>query len=287
MIPSSRPHSPRTRRTRKKFKTLRLALGDGAIPPAPESGIALAGRLEHLSLDQWWETAAFFRPEPGPSPAASREAVAGGAGLAPAGAAPAAATVDIDLRTDRLLLFDQSFDNARLLAAKVADGWRIEAEGADLSGAIVLPQNPAAGNEARLDLERLVLKPVEARAAADLDPKAFPPLRVEVDDFVYGGRQLGALRLAAAPTPAGLSFSEIGFEKPGLSVAGAGVWEKPKGGDRSRFNITLEADKIDEMLDTFGYARASIKKGKTRIAIDAGWEGFALRFFFGQAEWRF
>ena len=262
----------------QKFKTLSLALGDGAIPPAPEVGMALAGRLEQLSLDQWWETAAFFRPEPEPSPAASREAVAGGAGLAPAGAAPAAATVDIDLRTDRLLLFDQSFDDARLLAAKVADGWRIKAEGADLSGAIVLPQNPAAGNEARLDLERLVLKPVEARAAADLDPKAFPPLRVEVDDFVYGDRQLGALRLAAAPTPAGLSFSEIGFEKPGLSVAGAGVWEKPEGGDRSRFNITLEADKLDEMLDTFGYARASIKKGKTRIAIDAGWEGSPFDF---------
>ena len=262
----------------QKFKTLRLALGDGAIPPGPEAGIALAGRLEQLSLDQWWETAAFFRSEPGPSPAASREAVAGGAGLAPAGAAPAAATVDIDLRTDRLLLFDQSFDDARLLAAKVADGWRIEAEGAALSGAIVLPQNPAAGNEARLDLERLVLKPVEARAAADLDPKAFPPLRVEVDDFVYGDRQLGALRLAAAPTPAGLSFSEMGFKKPGLSVAGAGVWEKPEGGDRSRFNITLKADKLDEMLDTFGYARASIKKGKTRIAIDAGWEGSPFDF---------
>lgn len=266
------PQGPQT------FKALSLALGDGAIPPAPEAGIALAGRLEQLSLDQWWETAAFFRPQPGPSPAASREAVVEGAGLAPAGAAPAAASVDIDLSADRLLLFDQSFDDARLLAAKGADGWRIEAQGADLSGAIVLPQNPAVGDEARLDLERLVLKPVEARAAADLDPKAFPPLRVEVDDFVYGERQLGALRLAAAPTPAGLSFSEIGFEKPGLSVAGAGLWEKPEGGDRSRFNIKLKADKLDEMLDTFGYAKASIKKGKTRIVIDAGWEGSPFNF---------
>ena len=262
----------------QKFKTLRLALGDAALPPAPEAGIALAGRLEQLFLDQWWETAKFFRPEPGPSPAAAREAVAGGAGLVPAVSAPAAATVDINLETDRLLLFNQSFADARLLVARVADSWRIEAEGADLSGAIVLPQNPAADNEARLDLERLVLKPVGARAAADLDPKTFPPLRVEVDDFVYGDRQLGAMRLAAAPTPAGLSFSEIGFEKPGLSVAGAGIWEKPEGGDRSRFNIKLKADKFDEMLDTFGYARASIKKGKTRIAIDAGWEGSPADF---------
>lgn len=264
----------------QKFKTLRLALGDAALPPAPEAGIALAGRLEQLSLNQWWETAAFFRPEPGPSPAASREAVVRGAGLAPADAAPAAATasVDIDLKTDRLLLFNQSFADARLLAAKVADSWRIQAEGADLSGAIVLPQNPAADNEARLDLERLVLKPVEARAAADLDPKVFPPLRVEVNDFVYGDRQLGAMRLAAEPTPAGLSFSEIGFEKPGLSVAGAGIWEKPEGGGRSRFNIKLKADKFDEMLDTFGYAKAAIKKGKTRIAIDAGWEGSPFDF---------
>lgn len=265
-------------RAPQKFKTLRLALGNAALPPAPESGIALAGRLEQLFLDQWWETAAFFRPQPEAPPAASREVVAGGAGLPLANAAPAAATVDIDLRTDRLLLFDQSFADARLLAAKVADDWRIKAESADLSGAIVLPQNPAVGNEARVDLERLVLKPVEARGGADLDPKAFPPLRVEVDDFVYGDRQLGALRLAAAPTPAGLSFSEIGFEKPGLSVAGAGVWEKPEGGDRSRFNIKLKADKIDEMLDTFGYAKASIKKGKTRIAIDAGWEGSPFDF---------
>ena len=271
----------------QKFKTLRLALGDAALPPAPEAGIALAGRLEQLSLDQWRETAAFFRLKPGPSPAASRGAVDRGAELAPAGAAQPPASVDIDLETDRLILFGQSFDDARLLAAKVADGWRIKAEGADLSGAIVLPQHPAADNEARLDLERLVLKPVESRAAADLDPKTFPHLRVEVDDFVYGDRQLGAMRLAAAPTFAGLSFSEIGFEKPGLSVAGAGIWEKPEGGDRSRFNIELKADKFNEMLDTFGYAEAAMKKGKTRIAIDAGWEGSPFDFSLDQLNGTF
>ena len=79
--------------------------------------------------------------------------------------------------------------------------------------------------------------------------------------------------LARSPVHNGLSFEAIEFAKPGMTITGTGVWEKTYSRNKSNFNISLNADKIDMMLGTFGYDVTAIKGGKTSISIDAGWEG--------------
>ena len=81
------------------------------------------------------------------------------------------------------------------------------------------------------------------------------------------------MQLTASPIANGLSFEEIEFAKPELTITGTGVWEKPFNLNRSNFTINLKADKFHKMLDTFGYDATAIKAGKTNISIDAGWEG--------------
>ena len=100
-----------------------------------------------------------------------------------------------------------------------------------------------------------------------------PPVRAEIADLTYGDHQLGGMQLTASPTASGLSFEEILFEKPEMTITGVGVWERPRDRSRSKFTIDLKADKLHKMLDNFGYDTTAIKAGKTRMSIDAGWEG--------------
>ena len=266
---SQAPDDPR------KLRQLDIILGDGSDaarePPGRETsgeGVSLSGYAEKLSLDEWWKTIKLFSPEEGSGP--------GGAG---ATGFFNSAGMDVALRVNLLEAFGQSFRETNLLADQDSEGWHIEATGEDLSGEIILPKNPTDENRVKLDLDRLVVSEVDDNNdPGDPDPKTFPPLRVEVDDFVYGNKQFGKMQLSASPAYAGLSLDGIKFEKPGLNIEGAGVWEKPGGMNKSSFNIRLQAKTFDAMLETFGYTVASMKKGKTDITIDAGWNGSPYDF---------
>ncbi len=242
---------------KQKLDRLDVFLGEGSQTTyyPTDSGIYLSGYTEILSLDDWRETIAFFSPEQVDETGFFRSA-----------------NINMELDTARLDVFDQSFRDTGLHANRGPENWHIHLRGEDVSGEIVLPKNPTLENRVRLDLEKLVISKAEDKGiASNVDPKNLPSLRIDVADFVYGDYELGKTRLVASSVPAGLSFDEIEFVKPGLNIAGTGTWKKSGSANSSSFNIRLRADKFNKMLDTFGYDVAAIKKGKTDISINADW----------------
>ena len=254
------------------LERLDIFLGNAPLARPAGPGVNLTGYTEKMLLGQWRKAIATFQ---GPAPTGSKP------GPAPAGSKQESATgffgsanVNIDLETGQLDFLDQSFTDSSLQASRSKGNWRIAIQGENLEGEIYLPQVPSPENRIEINLDKLVINEAgDDKAAGKADPKTVPPVRAEIADLTYGAHRLGSMRLTASPAAGGLSFEEILFEKPEMTISGVGVWERPLDRSRSKFTIDLTADKLHKMLDNFGYDTTAIKAGKTRISIDAGWEG--------------
>ena len=257
------------------LERLDIFLGSARLTVPAGTGVNVTGYTDKVLLDEWRDTLASFSPGQGPAPAGIKP----GTAPRPAAAEPVSAgflgsaDVNIDLETGRLDFAGQSFPDSSLQASRSKGDWRVAVQGENLEGEFLLPRDPSAENRVEANLDKLVISKVDDAEAGKADPGTLPPLRAEIADLTYGDYRLGSMQLTASPIANGLSFEEIRFEKPEMTITGAGIWEKPFNRNRSNFTIKLEADKLHKMLDTFGYDATAIKAGKTRISIDAGWDG--------------
>ena len=248
------------------LERLDIYLGNAPLTRPAGPGLNLTGYMEKMLLGQWRRAIASFNPGPGPAPAGSKPGAATGFFNS--------ANVNIDLETGQLDFLNQSFTDSSLQASRSGGNWRVAIQGENLEGELFLPRDPSPENRVEINLDKLVINKVdEDESAGKANPKTIPPIRAEIADLTYGDYRLGSMQLAASPIANGLSFEEIRFEKPEITIMGTGIWEKPFNRNRSNFTINLKADKLHKMLDTFGYDSSAIKAGKTRISIDAGWEG--------------
>jgi uncharacterized protein YhdP len=144
----------------------------------------------------------------------------------------------------------------------------------------------------RLNLEHIHLRKAEEvqDAPRPVDPALLPALDIRARSFEYGEMDLGSLALAATPTSDGISVNRFEISKADMSIEGSGEWTRRNDVDESRFRIGLRAEKIDSMLQTFGYNVTSIRKGETTLNIDAAWTGapseFALAKLNGSIDMR-
>ena len=236
---------------------LDITLGDGFRTGPAGAGLNLTGRTDILLLDEWRDAIAFFTPEQG-----------GGAGFF------STANINVELETGLVNVLNQSFKDSSMQASRRNGDWRVAVQGESLEGEMFLPGRPSPENRIEVNLDKLVIeKTGDGKTAGQADPKNLPPVRAEIADFTYGDYHLGSMKLASTPIANGLSFEEIGFETPEMTINGTGLWEKPSNRNKSYFTIDLKARKLHKMLAAFGYDDTAIKADKTEIAIDAGWDG--------------
>ena len=240
------------------LERLDIALGDGFRGGAAGPGVNLTGRTDILLLDDWRAAIAFFTPEED-----------GAAGFF------SSANINLELETRLLRALNQQFTHSAMQASRRNGDWRIAMQGAELEGEARFPRLPSPQNRVELNLDKLVIsKTGNTGAAGAVNPRQLPPIRAEIADFTYGDYRLGSMRLAATPALDGLAFEDIGFATPDMTITGGGLWNQPSNlSSQSVFNINVEADKLHKLLATFGYDDTAIKAGKTKIAIDAGWDG--------------
>ena len=246
------------------------------LPGAPGSGhkeVNLTGHMEQVVLNDWRNAIASFIPGRDTA-TAGREPGPGGNLQARAPGFFSTANLNIDLETDLLTIFRQSFPHSSLQASRSKGDWRAAVQGENLEGEFFLPRVRSAENRVEIHLDKLVISEVDNdEAKGRTDPKTLPHLRAGIADLTYGDFHLGNMKFLASPIAAGLSFEEIEFTKPEMTITGTGTWAKPFGRDKSKFTIDVKADKLHRLLNTFGYDATAIKAGKTRISIDAGWDG--------------
>ncbi len=89
---------------------------------------------------------------------------------------------------------------------------------------------------------------------------------------------MGAVDLQTLPTENGLSVEKIIFTKPGLLISGKGNWSNESNVEKSTFDIDLQADEMEIMLDTFDYKQTPVKKGETTLALQVSWPGSPMDY---------
>lgn len=225
-----------------------------------EGGVYLSGTLDELSVSDWMHV--FKADEDG-----NQHGLPDLRGLA------------ADLQVGSLEFLHQKFNDVSVSADTVDQRWRAHLDGAGIAGDISLGHGTDTDAKIDMQLQRLHVARIEPEPGGErMDPRRLPPLNIDVSDLSYDDKNLGHLALQSTPLPDGIAINQFAFTKPDLGIVGKGTWTRSTDEDHSRFNITLHADEIDSMLQTFGYNVASIRKGETDLGIDADWNGAPADF---------
>lgn len=247
-----------------------IRFGETESVHATEPGVHVSGKVDRLDTAEWWtllnQHGMATTAEPRPMSA--------------------------DLHVDELRLVNRDFADVQLNVTREPGGWEVRAAGPELTGEMLLPVNGDRSVPVRLNLDHIHLRKAddEADAPRPVDPGLLPALDIRTRSFDYGDIEFGALTLTASPIADGISIDRFEIAKPDLNISGSGQWIRQDDTDQSRFTIALRADRIDSMLQTFGYNVTSIRKGETTLDIDAAWTGapseFALAKLNGSLDMR-
>jgi uncharacterized protein (TIGR02099 family) len=260
--------TPRTDTDRTPVIAVRFGATDA--PPHSAQGVRIAGTLEDLPVADWWEVLREVRAAEARRP-----------GL----------HTPLDIAADghvrRLRLLGQQFHDVDITAARAGADWEFRLEGAEIDGRIAIPDGTDAARPLRVDLARLKIARGDGEDGRhSADPRLVPPLQVAIADLDFQGRALGAMTLRSSPVADGMRMDTVEFGKPGLSITGSGTWLRRGDADHSHFDIHVHADAIDDMLQTFGYNVAAVRKGETELEINAGWEGTPADFSWARLNGR-
>lgn len=241
---------------------LAVRLGGNRAAPVSDDRIVIDGHMDTLDVDAWLD---FLATDD------TARLVA-----------PSSQPLEIDIRADTLAVYGQRFSDTRLAVNVNADASRsLQLDGPAVAGRAELPADLSNG-VVNADFERLHLQPVGERADDDngqnFNPRDFPALDISVADFRYGESDLGRFRLTADKTVRGLDIREITFTRPELEIAGNGTWRNTAAETTSQFKLELQAERIGEMLSTFGYTDENIAGGQTTLSMQASWPGSPMNF---------
>ncbi|MBI1732747.1 MAG: TIGR02099 family protein [Gammaproteobacteria bacterium] len=231
--------------------------------PAPAPGIHIGGFLDVLPASEWWDVLRELRA------ARSRQGTAQPLDISASG------------HVRQLLLLGREFHDVDVSATRAGENWAVGLRGAEIEGQVSIPDADGTSASIQADLTHLRL----ARGDDDgnnkgktLDPRVIPPLRVSIGDLDFQGHALGAAEIVSSRVADGMQIDSATFTKPGLAITGAGTWFRQSEDNQSRFAVQVHADAIDDMLQTFGYNVAAVRKGETQLDIDAGWNGTPAEF---------
>lgn len=252
---------------KKSWELARGELHFGATSPTlPSQGLRINGEVERFALADWLQFLA--------------------AGDSRAGGMTGKLNT-VDVRVGALEMYGQRFSDIQIRASRTPQAWEANVSGAELAGSLRWVREKEV--MLVMDMEHLHLDKVAGTTTRDSDPRQWPALRVDVENFKFGDAELGRLHLNAAKRSGGLRIDSVTLTAPSFQINGQGDWVMEQERPASRFTAKASADDMAEMLTAFGY-NAPVSKGKSQFDLTAAWAGspadFALERLNGDLELR-
>lgn len=227
---------------------------DGHAPALPDHpGLRIEGDIERFVMDEWL---------------ALRGRDGGGKPLSDDLRAA-------NVRIGELELGGYRFPAVRAVLQATPAGWRIDVDGPQAAGQVIVPEDFAGMQPLRAALTRLVLTKSDAagvHAKALRDARSLPNLQVHVADLSVGSRALGTLELQASRVPQGIRFDKV--EIVGTSAQGQahGQWLVTSEGERASLTASVVSSDVAATLRSLGYSEfMEAKLG--RVQADLSWPG--------------
>lgn len=236
-----------------------LGGSEAAVLPATE-GLELRGYLDRVSLSEWLAVV----------PAAARAAGNGQSGWQ-------TQFRRADFQLGRLDALGYSFNDLDLQLEGTSGAWNINVGGPLLEGRLRVPFASAGADPLEFDLSRLYLLDTdsEATAASDersVDPRNFPDLLGQIEDFSLGTMRLGQLDVDIRKTPGGLRVARLETAAPNFELSVFGDWLVVDNAQRSRLRAELNSGDFAATLERLGYTPL-IDASSAVITADLLWEG--------------
>ncbi len=240
-----------------------LRFGDGEITEWRSPGLRIEGETEDLDVWGWL---------------LARE------DLMPAQPGQENLVREIELSADRLLMMDKAFHETTIHAQPEPPYWRVDLAGKELEGMVRLPLDAHEARSMTAQFERLwwpATKSDDLEQALDpairLDPRTLPELHLYVADLVFGGVELGEVRLESFGLPGGMRFQTVETRSDSVEIRANGDWTLDESGEHSTFKINLTAESLGKMLDALGY-QGLVQDGQTVVHMDVSWDGTPTQF---------
>ncbi len=185
---------------------------------------------------------------------------------------------ELDLHIGELRLGQQAFTQVAVNATQEDNALRVQLDSQAIAGHLVIPL-AQRGAPLTIDLHRLALTLHEppTEAASSYDPRALPPLRVNVEDLSLNGNSLGQLQLVTVPQVDGLRLNELRLNSEVQQLTASGDWRKTAAGSLSRLQAQWNSRDLGKALQALGYS-ASLEGGKMEAELKVNWPASLLDF---------
>lgn len=227
---------------RKIIERGAIGLGE-AVPALPEKDILVAASLGEFDADFW---RGLFAGN-------------GGDGL-PIGS--------INLRAEKMQVFDRPFSAVTLRASQQRGNWQGQVASREVNGEF----SWSSGEQGRLRARLKHLALAETRPGktvlAEEPLRELPGLDIVADSFMLHGMKLGKLELNATNADKAWNLDKLAISSPDGTLSSSGLWHD--GG--TQLNFKLEVADIGKMLDRLGYADA-VRRGTARLDGKVSWAG--------------
>ncbi|MCF6323007.1 MAG: TIGR02099 family protein [Gammaproteobacteria bacterium] len=247
-----------------------IAFG-GLSPVMPrEALISMAGKLEHLSLDEW---VPFMSGADGGADASDGSSV----------------KVEIErlnLEIVQLSALGYDFHYTSLDLTQTLDTWLGRISSHLMAGNIQIPLDFKRGTLA-LELDYLILPDVEEGGGGEvdvqdddeteIDPRQLPTMDIQSRFFSHAGQPYGQLTLLTVRTGDGLHVEQFALNSSWMVLSARGDWLMDNNKPYSLFDISVNSNDFGGMLVRLDVAD-SIRDGESSVSVEARWPGSPMAF---------
>ncbi|MFL6575551.1 MAG: YhdP family protein, partial [Povalibacter sp.] len=225
-----------------------------ALPAHP--GFAIDGAVDRLNLDDWF-------------------ALKGnGSG---SGAPLSDFLKTANLRVGSLSVFGYQFPDVRGVLRTNAGTWQVDVAGPNAEGSLSVPENFKGAQALTAKLDRLVITPQEkgdakADGSEEADPRSWPNLQAQVQDFRYGEHAFGTVSMQASRVPLGVRVDSLTVVQDAARGEAHGEWLITPDGPRSRMSVLMTSTDVAATLKALSYTPfIDAKRGE--ITAELSWPG--------------
>lgn len=217
---------------------------DGNAPALPNHrGLRIEGAVERFVLDDWLA----LRGEGDPN-----TSTASGDGKKLSDYLQAA-----NVRVGTFELAGYRWSDVRGMLQATTAGWRVDVDGPDAAGQVLIPESFTGSQALRATLARLLLEKIESTEAGGgedpSDPRNLPNMQVHVGELRVGTRTLGTFDLQATRVPQGIRFDNASVHGASAHAEGQGEWLVTPEGQRSSLKATVTSDDVAATLRALNY----------------------------------
>ncbi|HEY0503513.1 MAG TPA: YhdP family protein [Lysobacter sp.] len=254
-------------RTQNNQTGVRLALGSNRVDDLPPArGLVATGRAAMLDAIDW---------------IALLRGGNGGDGLS---------LQRIDVTAQKLNLLGGVFPDTHLVVVPAAQGaTAVQAEGAGLQGALLIPATDGAAIAGRF--ERLHWRapkrpatapvpdaaPVAPPADDGFNPAKIPPLTIDIADLRVSDARLGEAKLRTQPTATGMRIEQVLTRGDKQRIDVAGEWDGRGATARTKLDVRIDSDDLGVLLSGLGMGQ-QLAGGTGTMHFNAGWAGSPAAF---------